>query len=107
MIDNYIQYPYPDDKAQEIAASTTKIFRNNPKKRASILSMGIDLPEDVSLKIIIDGRENAWFYSKGNEAGVIEFPDGVPYNKIETTVINIAVTAQDYHVRYVVKHDTK
>ena len=106
MINNYVQYPNADDVAQEIAASTTTVFKNTPRKRAAIMSMGVDLPEDVSLKVIIDGRENNFFYSKGNESGVIEFPDGVPYSSLETTVINAAITAQDYHIRYVMRHDT-
>lgn len=106
MINNHIQYPYPDDKSQEIPASDTLVYVNTPKKRASIISMNIDIPSSVTLKINIDGRDNAFFYSKGNESGTLEFPDGIPYNKLITTVVNGNASAQDFHVRYVVKHDS-
>lgn len=107
MINNSIQYPYPDEPAQEIEASATLEYVNTPKKRASILSFNVDLPPAVTLKIVIDGRENAFFFSKGNESGVLEFPDGVPYRTLKTTVVNGNATAQDFHVRYVIRHDTQ
>ncbi len=101
MTEDYIQIPEPSNSGQQIAVGQTLIQNIEGGQGSKVLFVMVDLPPGVTCTI---SRDNSpyWFYSKGNEKGMLRFRCGIEFQKLTVTCVNQTSIVQDLHVRLLI-----